>query len=91
MGAMALWACHQTTALSRPRVRHGPKAAIHALEGLNVEIYYGDITDRSSVLDAMRGCLRLLQRCGYRAWLVTQPALCDKREALQTVLGAAID
>ena len=64
-----------------------------ALEGLNVETYYGDITDRSSVLDAMRDCASVFYNVvDTRAWLVDpSPLYATNVEALQTVLGAAID
>lgn len=77
----------------RVRVMVRKTSDTRALEGLNVETYYGDITDRSSVLDAMRDCASVFYNVvDTRAWLVDpSPLYATNVEALQTVLGAAID
>ena len=60
MGANGFMGSHVTKQLlsagRRVRVMVRKTSDTRALEGLNVETYYGDITDRSSVLDAMRDC-----------------------------------
>ena len=97
MGANGFMGSHVTKQLlsagRRVRVMVRKSSDTRALEGLNVETYYGDITDRSSVLDAMHGCTSVFYNVvDTRAWLVdSSPLYATNVEALQTVLGAAID
>ena len=97
MGANGFMGSHVTKQLlsagRRVRVMVRKTSDTRALEGLNVETYYGDITDRSSVLDAMQGCTSVFYNVvDTRAWLVDpSPLYATNVEALQTVLSAAID
>jgi len=75
MGANGFMGSHVTRQLlsagRRVRVMVRKASDTRALEGLNVETHYGDITDRSSVLDAMRGCASVFYNVvDTRAWLV---------------------
>ena len=97
MGANGFMGSHVTKQLlsagRRVRVMVRETSDTRALEGLNVETHYGEITDRSSVLKAMRGCSSVFYNVvDTRAWLVDpSPLYATNVEALQTVLGAAID
>ena len=97
MGANGFMGSHVTKQLlsagRRVRVMVRKTSDTRALEGLDVETYYGDITDRSSVLDAMQGCTSVFYNVvDTRAWLVdSSPLYATNVEALQTVLSAAID
>lgn len=96
MGASGFMGSHVTRLLVaqgrsvRAMVR--PTSDLSALEGLNIEICYGDISDTDSVRAAMRGCGSLFYNVvDTRAWLVdSTPLYRTNVDGLASVLDAAV-
>ncbi len=94
-GANGFVGCHVVRALRargaavRALVRKG--ADLRALEGLDCEMCWGDLRDRESVENAMRGCDEVYHvAADYRLWLLDPaPMYATNVEGTKNVLAAA--
>lgn len=63
------------------------------LESMHVDLVYGDITDKKSVIAALRGCDRLYHTAAVFQWWVPQKRIYDQVnvDGTKNVLAAALE